>query len=79
MLEPRLPEWDGTLINAIDDFRAQFGESTSGLAAVAISADGSPQESHTIFTDVIERRKYLEKRNRRLEIDSRGFVSSEVR
>lgn len=78
MLQPQMPAWENALSSATDDYTTQFGGDTVGLAAVATSADGSVAESHSIFSEFVERRKYLERRNQRLEVHLNSYISSEA-
>lgn len=77
LLQPYLPAWETLIVEAINEYSRAFGPHTEGLAAVSRSQEGGVIESHSLFVEFIERRKYLEKRNQMLEVDGLCYISSE--
>lgn len=78
IMGPHLPKWEAVIQESISDFKAQHGDVTVGLAAVAVDEFGETIEAHQLFTEFIERRHFLEKRNRHLAIDAKSYISSEA-
>ena len=55
-----LASWDEVITKAIDLWEAQFSEGHIGLVAARISDDGKPTDLTDIFTEFIDRRKFLQ-------------------
>jgi hypothetical protein len=66
------------ITGAIERFQKECpGEKTIGLVVIEIAEDGSQERKAGVFSDPIEYRRTLERKNRRLGTLARRFVSSE--
>lgn len=71
-----LAQWETIVQSAMDNAKQQLGDNPVGFVMVCIDADGDEIEEAQLFTDVIERRRLLERRSRHAGHISRFYVSS---
>lgn len=76
-LAPRVAEWDSCLYVLLQRYRAEAEDDVIGLSAVARTAEGTYFNEIAIFEDFIERRKWLEQKNRGAGELNKLIVSSE--
>lgn len=78
-LTPLVNQWDRVIRDTIEEFDREYPkESTTTLAAVVQFHDGTEKEMCQIFSDIIDHRKYFEKKNDRFTNLAKRFVTSEV-
>lgn len=80
ILEKDILNWEKTLFTYIDRFKEKISpeESIIGLSAVITGDRGTYSEIVPIFTEFIEHRKELEKKNKTLKNLGVRFVTSEI-
>lgn len=80
ILSKDISTWENALFSSIDKFRKNTSpeESILGLAAVITEEQGTYSGIVPIFTDFIEHRRELEKKNRTFKNFEMRFVTSEI-
>jgi hypothetical protein len=78
LLEGDRQAWEEVIRAKIKRFEAAYGSASSTIAVVAESEEGRVIERELVFTDIIERRKAFERRNRLLDSLSLRFVTNEI-
>lgn len=78
IIKPTSTAGDKNLTNAKDKFQAAFSRKPIGLHAASIGENGEHKERLSIFTDVIDRRLYLERRATTLENLESHFISGDI-
>jgi hypothetical protein len=78
VLQGFLPKWEEIILNVIERFKKEFqGVTPLGLELIA-EDNGEISDSAAIFTELIESRKYLEKKNQNLINLTKRYVTSEI-
>lgn len=80
VLQKDVSSWEKRLFTCIDRFREKTSatESILGLSAVILGDEGTYTGIVPIFTEFIEHRKYLERKNRSLAKLEMRYVTSEI-
>lgn len=78
LLEPVSAIWDKKITDASTKFRSHFLRDAIGLHATSISENGEFDEQLSIFTDVIDRRRYLERRATTIANLDVHFISGDI-
>jgi hypothetical protein len=77
-LKPTSAIWDRKLTDASTRFRNEFSRDAIGLHATSIDVNGEFKEQLSIFTDVIDRRLYLERRATTIGNLYAHFISGDI-
>ncbi len=77
-LAPDLKKWDETVSSMLEAVKQASGEQVHAVVAFAIDENQVKPQQVTVFTDPIERRRWLEEKNRRLTHFTYHVVTSET-
>lgn len=78
IIEATVSQSDYIILTALEKFTSEFPRKPIGLHAVAIDSSGNHTERLGIFSDAIERRKYLARRATVIQNIENHFISGDI-